>query len=219
MIKVTNLVFNHIGQNECLNKINFEIKTGEIVGLVGEGKEEKSTLLKILAGQYPIKDGAVTVFNESPFSNKNIVKNIYYAGFENCELLSLKVKDYFKYISLSYPNYSKEEEDKLIDLLSVDKNKMISELSEDYLKRVELIAAISSRAKLIFIDDILDLLDSSAKEVILRSIKNYSNKMKVTVLFCAKKTDDFVTQADRVFSLKNTKVTELNKKIIAANAA
>ena len=46
---------------QALNKVNFNLKKGEIHSLVGENGAGKSTLLKILAGAYTKDEGTITM--------------------------------------------------------------------------------------------------------------------------------------------------------------
>ena len=41
------------GKQKALNKVTFEIKTGEIVGFIGPNGAGKSTMMKIITGFIP----------------------------------------------------------------------------------------------------------------------------------------------------------------------
>ncbi|MBW1674671.1 MAG: ATP-binding cassette domain-containing protein [Deltaproteobacteria bacterium] len=48
----------------CLEGINFELKKGEIVGIIGPNGSGKSTLLKIMDGLLKIQKGEILLFNK-----------------------------------------------------------------------------------------------------------------------------------------------------------
>ncbi len=52
-------VFKRFGGTEALADVGMSLKAGEILALLGENGAGKSTLIKILAGVYPLDDGAV----------------------------------------------------------------------------------------------------------------------------------------------------------------
>ena len=53
-----------IGQKTLLNKISFEIKTGEIIGIVGRNGSGKSSLLKLIAGLNDLDEGKMQFKND-----------------------------------------------------------------------------------------------------------------------------------------------------------
>lgn len=53
------------GGTRALKKVNFELRRGEILGLIGENGAGKSTLIKIIAGHYK-KDGGEILINGKP---------------------------------------------------------------------------------------------------------------------------------------------------------
>jgi branched-chain amino acid transport system ATP-binding protein len=58
MLKIENLVVNH-GEVECLRRISFEIRAGEIVTLIGANGAGKTTTLKTISGLYKPRSGAI----------------------------------------------------------------------------------------------------------------------------------------------------------------
>ena len=49
------------GPVKALSDINFKVKKGEIVGLVGENGAGKSTLMKIIFGAYQADSGTIMI--------------------------------------------------------------------------------------------------------------------------------------------------------------
>src|SRR5215470_11137727 len=60
MIEVHN-VTKYYGQVRALDHVSFEVKKGEIVGLLGPNGSGKTTLMRILTGYFPPTEGKVLV--------------------------------------------------------------------------------------------------------------------------------------------------------------
>jgi ABC-2 type transport system ATP-binding protein len=60
MIEVQN-VTKYYGQVRALNNVSFDVKKGEIVGLLGPNGSGKTTLMRILTGFFPPTEGTVRV--------------------------------------------------------------------------------------------------------------------------------------------------------------
>jgi len=86
-------------EQKVLRGLNFEIKKGEFVGIVGRNGSGKSTLLKILAGIYYPERGEITVngtlvpfielgvgFNPELTGRENVYMNGALLGFSNEEM-------------------------------------------------------------------------------------------------------------------------------------
>lgn len=86
-------------EQKVLRGLNFEIKKGEFVGIVGRNGSGKSTLLKILAGVYYPEKGDITIdgnlvpfielgvgFNPELTGRENVYMNGALLGFSNKEM-------------------------------------------------------------------------------------------------------------------------------------
>jgi len=86
-------------EQKVLNGINFEIKKGEFVGIVGRNGSGKSTLLKTLAGIYCQEKGDIEIdgtlvpfielgvgFNPELTGRENVYLNGALLGFSNAEM-------------------------------------------------------------------------------------------------------------------------------------
>ena len=99
-------------EQKVLNGINFEIKKGEFVGIVGRNGSGKSTLLKTLAGIYYPEKGEIIIdgnlvpfielgvgFNPELTGRENVYLNGAMLGFSNAEMDKM-YKDIWKFAEL-----------------------------------------------------------------------------------------------------------------------
>ena len=97
-----NKVAKSFGNKEVLKDINFEVKTNEIVALVGQNGCGKTTLLKLISrednptsGEVTIrKDATVSILEQKPKVEWNniIVKDILYSSFDKIHELEKRLK-------------------------------------------------------------------------------------------------------------------------------
>lgn len=64
MLRISNLKVNY-GHVEALKGIDFKIKKGQIISLIGANGAGKSTLLKSISGLIPVKEGDIRFRDES----------------------------------------------------------------------------------------------------------------------------------------------------------
>lgn len=102
-IELNNIKKNY-GLKNVLDGVNFEVKTGERVSLIGENGSGKSTILKIINGDEKQNSGSINIRKNSTIG---FLKQIY-----NNEQYDLNVENYLK---RSFNHYE-EIERKLKDL-------------------------------------------------------------------------------------------------------
>ena len=75
MIEVKNLSVSY-GSKAILKQLNFQIKAGEVVGLVGPNGAGKTTLLSALTGLLPYSEGQVKVAQLDLPAGKSLYRKI-----------------------------------------------------------------------------------------------------------------------------------------------
>ena len=63
MIEVKNLDFKY-GEINVLNKINFKVKNGEFLSIIGDSGAGKTTLLQLLGTLEKIQNGTIIINNK-----------------------------------------------------------------------------------------------------------------------------------------------------------
>ena len=158
MIQVKDITKKY-GSFVAVDKLNFEINDGEIIGLLGPNGAGKSTTMNILTGFIEATEGSVLIDGENISENsKEAKKKIGYMP-ENIPLyLDLKVKEFIKFMAeLRYVpknNIKSEVEEtmKKVGLMDVQ-NRLIKNLSRGYKQRVSLAGAIVGNPKIIILDE------------------------------------------------------------------
>ena len=114
-----NDIYKNFGAVQALSGFNLSVNEGEIVGLMGDNGAGKSTILKILAGNYLASSGTINflgddvIFNSPNDARKKGVEVVYQdlalcnhlTAAKNIYLSREKRKFYFFYGSQTHERY------------------------------------------------------------------------------------------------------------------
>ncbi len=204
----------------CIN-CNIEIKSGEIVALIGESGSGKTTLASILSGILKSDQGEV-LFEEVPVRGNNFTSRQ--------EGVQMVLQDPFSAINeklsvgeaISEPVKIMTKQSS--DLLKADVQRVLKEVqlpSEDAFlnrkcyslsggqrQRVSLARSLMVKPKLLIADEISSMLDPSTQANILRLLKKLQNEKGFSMLYI---THDLAVArkiADRVYVMAQGKIVE-----------
>ena len=190
---------------KALKSISFSVNRGECVGFIGPNGAGKTTTLKILSGLLYPTAGFVQVLGFDPWKKdqeflKSITlvmgqKNQLWWDLPAIETLKLN-KEIYEIKGRDY----KETLNQLVDLLEVGKllNIQVRRLSLGQRMRLELIAALLHKPKILFLDEPTIGLDVVAQQKIREFIVDYNKKNNATILLTSHNMNDLYDVADRV---------------------
>jgi iron complex transport system ATP-binding protein len=167
----------------CLAGIDFDLKKGEIVGMIGPNGSGKSTLLKIIDGLLKPQNGEVLLFNKSLFRYRraDIARYIAMVPQEETFRFSFLVSEVvlmgrFAHLGL-FPFERKEDLEianqsmRLTGTLHLAK-RSIHELSGGEKQRVLIARALTQSAQIILLDEPTSFLDIRHKVEIFELISD-----------------------------------------------
>ena len=190
--------FRKIPKDEfkALNDINFSIKKGEFVGIIGKNGSGKSTLLKILAGIYAPSDGRVEVKGHLvPFLELGVGFNPDLTGRENIFLNGTILGMTRKYIKSKF--------DEIVDFAEINEfiDLQVKNYSSGMITRLAFSIAIQARAEVYLLDEILAVGDSQFQKKSLKKMLELMNS-GATVILVSHSMDDIKKYCDRVIFLE-----------------
>ena len=195
-----------------LNNITLQVNEGEIIGILGENGAGKTTLIKLMVGLLHPNSGTVSVDGYNPWRrNYNFLKNISVVmGQKNQLWWDIPASESFllnKHIyDLNDSDYN-HTLNELIDYLDVrDKiNVQVRRLSLGERMKMEIIAALLHRPKIILLDEPTLGLDVISQSKIREFVKHYNQKYKTTFVITSHYTKDIQEMCERVFILNKGK--------------
>jgi ABC-2 type transport system ATP-binding protein len=197
----------------ALREISFSIKPGELVGFIGPNGAGKTTTLKVLSGLLYPTSGFTQVLGFDPWDrNPMFLKEISLVmGQKNQLWWDLPAIETFELNRAIYEipeRIYKESLDELVDMLGAKKflNIQVRRLSLGQRMRLELVAALLHKPKVLFLDEPTIGLDVVAQAKMRDFIHDYNKRCKATILLTSHNMDDVINLAKRVIIIDKGKI-------------
>ncbi|MFC4402408.1 ABC transporter ATP-binding protein [Gracilibacillus xinjiangensis] len=209
-IKVTGLrkVF---GKHTAIEDISFDVKPGEIFGLLGPSGSGKTTTIKILTGELGQSAGEVSVLdtNAGSFGTADFKSRIGILSDNSSLYERLTVYDNLKLFCKLY-DAPLERIDVMLDEVNLKeaRSKVVSKLSKGMKQRVLLAKALIHQPELVFLDEPTSALDPGNAAHIQRGLQKL-NEAGTTIFITTHDMEEATELCDRVAFLNNGKIQEL----------
>jgi len=200
----------------ALDKVDFDLRAGEVHALIGENGAGKSTLIKIIAGIYKADDGEIFIEGR-----KQIIKNTRDSqklglGFVYQDLTLVPNLSVAENIFLgTYPtnrlgfvnlsillDLAKQIPDVLE--MDVDLNKAVAELSLIQKWKVVINRALALKSRIIFMDEPTTAMTQEEVDQLFVSIAHLASIGKA-IVYVSHRIEEIFSIADRVTVLKDAK--------------
>lgn len=210
IISVSDLSFGYDSKRKVLKNINFQLKKGESVGLVGANGVGKSTLLRILVGLNTGFQGDVMV-NNIPLEKKNlktIRKNVGYVFQDaDSQLFMSTVFDDVAFAPRNYGMSEAEVNEKTMEALKVVhieqlKDKQIYKLSGGEKKLASIATILSTEPDVILMDEPSVVLDPKNR----RNLINILNRLNQAKIIASHDLNMIMDTCERTILLSDGKI-------------
>lgn len=198
------------GELIAVDNLNFQAKTGEIIGLLGVNGAGKTTTMRLLLGYLTPTTGTIKIVDVNPWENRiAVLKNIGYLPENNPLYSEMTVWEYLDFITTI-------KQAKNIDLIIKQVNlsevidKKIETLSRGYKQRVGLAAALLGNPKILILDEPTSGLDPIEQEKIRELIKKTAEDK--TIIFSTHILSEAEDVANRLIIIDHGKIVFDGKK-------
>jgi ABC-2 type transport system ATP-binding protein len=192
--------------------ISFDIAEGEFVGFLGPNGAGKTTTLKMLAGLIYPTSGSARVAGHDPTKRENAYRRLFalVLGQKNQLWWDLPAIESFLLLRHIYglPEAQyRETLAELVALLGVEPklNVMVRELSLGERMKMELIAALLHRPRVLFLDEPTIGLDVISQKAVRGFLREYNRKHRVTILLTSHYMADIQELCERVIVINKGK--------------
>lgn len=200
----------------ALKNINFSIKSGETIAIIGKTGSGKSTIIELISRLYDTTTGTI-LLDEKPIEEANLYDVRSQIGFvpQDPFLFSESIEDNIKF---GKKDATKEEIIAAAQNADVHKNiinftkgykTILGErgvtLSGGQKQRVSIARAIIKNPKILIFDDCLSAVDTETEEKILSNLERISKK--ITTFIISHRVSS-AKNADKIIVLDEGKITQ-----------
>jgi ABC-2 type transport system ATP-binding protein len=192
-------------ETRAVDGMNFSIAEGEFVGFLGPNGAGKTTTLKMLAGLLHPTSGEASVLGFTPWERRDGMKRqiSLLMGQKNALWWDLPARES---LELNRAIYEIPRADfdrsvaELTEMLDVQAqlDVMVRELSLGQRMKMELIAALLHRPKVLFLDEPTIGLDVVSQKTVREFLKAHNARSKTTILLTSHYMQDIEELCERV---------------------
>ena len=213
----------------ALKNVSFEVKEGEILGIMGRSGSGKTTLLRALRGVEHIDEGSITVGDRSINSQSS---QFYYNELKKVTAIHLQrsfglwpetvrqnvlrklyARRYFDEGSTDFEIAESEfgkEADELLKLVSLDhkEDHYAAVLSGGEKQRLIIARQLAKQPNVLLLDEPATMACPKTKQKILDAVKKINQELNITIVFVSHLPDVQKYLADRVILLENGEIKQ-----------
>ena len=207
MLKVENIT-KYYNKTKAVDNLSFTVEKGEIFGLLGENGAGKTTTFRIILGLINASSGNVTLDGKK--IDYSLTDKIGYVTEERSLLTKMTVKDqillYGVLKGMSEDNILKEMRKWLKKFQILDyENRKIKELSKGNQQKIQFIAAVINKPKLLILDEPFSGLDPINVEMLKKAIIELQ-KAGCSIIFSSHQMEQIEDFCEKLVILSHGKV-------------
>jgi ABC-2 type transport system ATP-binding protein len=225
MVSINDLKFSYSKKQQALfQELNCELPSGSIVGLLGKNGAGKTTLLKLMIGLLQPTEGSVRMMGHQPSEREpSLLQDIYFLPEEFYQP-GVSLRSYVKANSGFYPRFDQELLERLINDFELPENKRLSQLSYGQKKKFLISFGLSSKCRLLVLDEPTNGLDIPSKAIFRRVMAGSLDEDQL-VIISTHQVRDVENLIDRVLMLEKGRfimqknIYEISSKLHFATTA
>ena len=164
----------------ALDHIDLALEPGRIIGLLGPNGSGKTTLIKLAAGLLQPSQGSILIDGQTPSPKTNAVVSYLPERIALSEWM--KVRQVLDFYSDFYEDFDRLAAERMLAQLSIAPGQVLKQMSKGTKEKVQLILAMSRKAKLYLLDEPIGGVDPATRDYILHTIlTNYNPDAAVVI--------------------------------------
>ena len=207
----------------AVDKVSFEIKAGETLGVVGESGSGKSSLARGILGLIPVHEGEVKLSGQSLLGLTKSQRRAFCKDVQMifqdplsslnprltvAKLLAEPLRTHFSELDQATIESRVSDSLEQVGLSSREMNRYPHQLSGGQCQRVGIARAIIMTPKLIVCDEPVSALDVSVQAKVIELLKTLQQRLSLTYLFIAHDISVVKSISQNMLVMQRGKVVE-----------
>ncbi|MBV8502698.1 MAG: ABC transporter ATP-binding protein [Paucibacter sp.] len=196
------------GGKPVLDRLDWQLLPGQVVGLLGRNGVGKTTLLESLLGLREIEDGRIDLFGQ-PLAQMDDAMRAR-IGFvpQQSQLFGwLTPRQLLAYFKSFYPKWNQAKVDGLMSRWEIPADQLISKLSGGQQQRLSIVRALAPEPDLLVLDEPVSSLDPIGRRDFLRELVEQVLDRGTTVVFSTHILSDLERVAFNVAFMARGKIS------------
>jgi ABC-2 type transport system ATP-binding protein len=198
-----------IDQQQVLQQVDFALRPGQVVGLVGRNGAGKTTLFKTMAGILMPDSGTVEYEGKSVYNYPELKRNIIFIPDSPEALFSYTPAECAKFYSKFYPAFDNTYYIDTLRILELPINKRVRQFSKGMRMMFSTVLGLSTNAQYILLDEPTNGIDAIAKKQVLTLLIQAAGEGK-TLLISSHLLGELERIADTILMMKDGAIESHN---------
>lgn len=213
VISLSQLSVGYSLSHPVISDINLELRSGQLVCLIGENGIGKSTLLKTLTGFLPKLKGSLLLGNRDidSFSQRELARQVSIVLTQKTDVQNLTIEEIIGLGRSPYTGFFgrlRAEDRKVVDdaiaTMGIEKlrGRMIQTLSDGERQKVMIAKALAQETPIILLDEPTAFLDFPSKAETFQSLQRMAHERDKLILLSTHDLELAVRFADSLLEVK-----------------
>lgn len=211
-LSVKNLtkIYGKKNPTKAVDQISFNLRPGEILGLLGPNGSGKTTTIQMLLGTLTPSSGSILYFGMDFSKHRSeALQSISFASTYTSLPYLLTIRENLNCFAYFYQVKDFEKKiDPLLERFGIldKKNAQISSLSAGQITRLMLVKAFFTNPKVVLLDEPTASLDPDVAQEVCKFLLEERDQKGVSILFTSHKMEEVAELCDRTIFLKKGKI-------------
>ena len=196
------------GETLALDSLDLTVKEGEVYGYLGPNGAGKTTTIRLLLGLHRASAGRAELFGIDAWKQPVTAhRRVAYVAGEPALWPQMTAAETFEFLARLHGGVDVAYRDQLVERFKLDADKKVRALSKGNRQKVQLVAALATRADLLLLDEPTGGLDP-LMEVAFRDTVHEAKERGQTIFLSSHILSEVEALCDRVGILREARLVD-----------